>query len=216
MTSNKTAQNFYSIKPEHAGALSQFIARGDRDEHPDGEFDQAKRWYPKEACGPLCHGYRSPSRAFPFSALLHCRTAAHVAGLYTSDADAAGSIVAACRSKQAQQRDYAAIIQRFPPRRRSAAAAAMLAALPMPVSLSAALDGPSLYLCEAASAGKPSAANKSKIQAWIEGMLSTFTQAKCAADQWGRLARLHVKLGEFGARVGINYQCPPDLLAHAL
>ena len=204
------------MRPDQAGAIIQLIARADRLEHPAGKFDNASRWYPQEPCGPACHGYRSPSRAYPFSALLHCRTAAHVAGLHTANADKAAAIVEACRSKPVCQRDYPAIIQRFPPRRRSAAAAAMLAALPIPDSLESAMKGPALFFCELAAGGKPNAVSKGILREWINGMLAAFAQATCPPDQWGSLARLHVKLGELGGRVGIAYQCPPELLAYAL
>lgn len=60
-----------------------FIARRDRTAHPTGKFDNADRWYPSEAetCD-CCSAVRSPSRAHPFSYMVHCRTMKHVANLY--------------------------------------------------------------------------------------------------------------------------------------
>ena len=64
-------------------AARTFIARRDRTAHPAGKFDNAGRWYPSEAetCD-CCSSVRSPSRAHPFSYMVHCRTLKHVANLY--------------------------------------------------------------------------------------------------------------------------------------
>ncbi|MCB0043191.1 MAG: hypothetical protein KDD75_06265 [Caldilineaceae bacterium] len=64
-------------------AARTFIARRDRTAHPTGKFDNAGRWYPSEAetCD-CCSAVRSPSRAHPFSYMVHCRTLKHVANLY--------------------------------------------------------------------------------------------------------------------------------------
>ena len=64
-------------------AARTFIARRDRTAHPAGKFDNASRWYPseKETCD-CCSSVRSPSRAHPFSYMVHCRTIKHVASLY--------------------------------------------------------------------------------------------------------------------------------------
>ena len=64
-------------------AARTFIARRDRTAHPAGKFDGARRWYPSEAetCD-CCSSVRSPSRAHPFSYMVHCRTLKHVANLY--------------------------------------------------------------------------------------------------------------------------------------
>lgn len=70
-------------------ALDLYLARQDRRSHPDGTFDKKYRWYPstteKQAC---CLGVRSPSAAYPYSLMLHCRSVEHVAaltGVETSD-----------------------------------------------------------------------------------------------------------------------------------
>lgn len=67
-------------------AARVFIARRDRTAHPSGTFDKGGRWYPSEAeqCD-CCHAVRSPSRAHPYSYMVHCRTMAHVANLHGVD-----------------------------------------------------------------------------------------------------------------------------------
>ena len=59
-------------------AAQRYIDLRDRRADPEGTFDQSGRWYPAEplAC---CGSIRSPSRAWPWSYMLHCRTVAHVA-----------------------------------------------------------------------------------------------------------------------------------------
>jgi len=42
----KQKTNYFTMRPELAGAIIQFMARADRHEHPEGVFDSAKRWYP--------------------------------------------------------------------------------------------------------------------------------------------------------------------------
>lgn len=73
-------------------ALVCFKRRQGRTEHPEGEFDKAKRWYPHgvedctdDDCGS---DIRSPSRRFPYSLMVHCRTLRHVAWLYSVDESA--------------------------------------------------------------------------------------------------------------------------------
>lgn len=68
-------------------AAQEFIDRQDRLTHPDGKFDNAKRWWPSddEEC-TCCGGIRSPSRSWPYSLMIHCRTAQHVAALFDVDA----------------------------------------------------------------------------------------------------------------------------------
>jgi len=64
-------------------ALATYIARRDRQDHPDGKFDNAGRWYPsateRREC---CDEVRGPSRAYPYSFLKHCRSLRHCAKLY--------------------------------------------------------------------------------------------------------------------------------------
>jgi len=65
-------------------ALAEFEDRQIRKIHPDGKFDNAGRWYPSddEWC-PCCNSVRSPSRAYPYNYMVHCRTLGHVANLYS-------------------------------------------------------------------------------------------------------------------------------------
>lgn len=62
-----------------------FINRRDRDTHPDGHFDIARRWWPsfEEKCD-CCDYIRKPSRSWPYSYLVHCRSAAHVRNKVTT------------------------------------------------------------------------------------------------------------------------------------
>lgn len=53
-----------------------------RAQHPDGKFDNARRWYPTEdeEC-ECCKHIRRPSRAYPYSLMTHCRTKKHITNL---------------------------------------------------------------------------------------------------------------------------------------
>jgi len=64
-------------------AAREYEARRVRRSHPKGKTDNGGRWYPAESerC-PCCNRGRSPSRAWPWSLMTHCRTALHVANLY--------------------------------------------------------------------------------------------------------------------------------------
>lgn len=55
-----------------------FVARRDRRENPDGDFDTHGRWYPSDAedCGDF-RSVRSPSKAWPYSYMLRARTKEH-------------------------------------------------------------------------------------------------------------------------------------------
>lgn len=63
-------------------AAQVFILRRDRKANPEGWFDRAGRWYPSddESC-LCCCALRDPTRRWPYSLMLHCRTAKHVARL---------------------------------------------------------------------------------------------------------------------------------------
>lgn len=67
-------------------AAREYISRRDRVSHPDGKFDGKSRWYPSDAerCD-CCNSVRSPSRAYPFSYMVHCRTIGHIVNLYNVD-----------------------------------------------------------------------------------------------------------------------------------
>lgn len=63
-------------------AAQLFLARQQRQEHPDGKFDSAGRWNPsrEERC-KCCANIRTPSRRWPYSRMKHCRSLRHVANL---------------------------------------------------------------------------------------------------------------------------------------
>ncbi|MFA6015452.1 MAG: hypothetical protein WC742_10330 [Gallionellaceae bacterium] len=67
-------------------AVRCFISRQNRDAHPDGSSDRAKRWVPAahEKC-ECCTRIRTPSRSFPLSLLTHCCTIIHIANLFDVD-----------------------------------------------------------------------------------------------------------------------------------
>lgn len=68
-------------------AAYEYILRQNRYSHPDGKFDQGGRWYPsQDEEQPCCSSIRSPSRAFPYSLMQHCRSIGHIAALYGVDA----------------------------------------------------------------------------------------------------------------------------------
>lgn len=75
-------------------AIQEYYNRRDRKSHPKGKFDGTKRWYPDATEErPCCSHIRSPSRRFPFSYMLHCRTIEHVANLYDVDPKVLGKAV---------------------------------------------------------------------------------------------------------------------------
>jgi hypothetical protein len=57
--------------------------RNSRREHPEGSFDKAQRFYPsaREDADGDGTNVRSPSRAWPYSYMLRCRTRQHCAVL---------------------------------------------------------------------------------------------------------------------------------------
>ena len=63
-------------------AAEEYLARDERRRHPYGKWDRRGRWYPKgeERC-ECCESIRSPSSQYPYSMMVHCRTARHVAML---------------------------------------------------------------------------------------------------------------------------------------
>jgi len=86
-----------------AEAVRTYTARQDRTEHPDGSFDRKRRWYPSDnehrAC---CRLIRGPSASYPYSLMVHCRTAEHIASLYDVEAK---DIKAATRKARPQRRE---------------------------------------------------------------------------------------------------------------
>jgi len=67
-------------------AIDEFKALQSREKNPVGSFDSAGRWYPDESekC-EFCDSTRSPSRSYPYSLLLHCRTLKHICSKYELD-----------------------------------------------------------------------------------------------------------------------------------
>lgn len=62
-------------------AAQRYLRRRDRVEHPEGRTDNAGRWYPAESENFDASHYRSPSRSWPWSYMIACRTIAHCAML---------------------------------------------------------------------------------------------------------------------------------------
>ncbi|WP_333798549.1 hypothetical protein [Trichlorobacter lovleyi] len=91
MTTKKQIEIMQTEQPaeyqELIAAATDFNNRRDRISHPDGTFDSAGRWSPSysEECD-CCKNIRQPSRSYPFSLMIHCRTAEHVANLHGVDA----------------------------------------------------------------------------------------------------------------------------------
>lgn len=71
------------FEPKVIEAAKELIDRKNRNRHPAGKTDNGGRWYPddSERC-ECCAHIRTPSRAFPWSFMTHCRTSEHVANLY--------------------------------------------------------------------------------------------------------------------------------------
>lgn len=69
-------------------ALTTFALRQARIEHPEGSFDNAGRFYPSddEDCGVTSY-IRSPSRSWPNSYMLACRSLDHCERLVDADHD---------------------------------------------------------------------------------------------------------------------------------
>lgn len=74
------------FEPEIIDAAVEFLALRDRLTHPDGRFDKQGRFYldPDNQC-PHCAYVRSPSAKWPYSELIHGRTAKHVAARQSLD-----------------------------------------------------------------------------------------------------------------------------------
>jgi hypothetical protein len=63
-------------------AVECYIDRKNRNRHPDGSVDKTK-WYPSETeKQKCCESIRQPSRSYPWSLQVHCRTKMHVEHLY--------------------------------------------------------------------------------------------------------------------------------------
>lgn len=87
-------------------ATATYLARKDRTAHPTGEFDKRGRWYASatesQSC---CAGIRTPSAAYPYSEMIHCRTIEHVAALHGVEAAALRRAVRAARPPARPRRE---------------------------------------------------------------------------------------------------------------
>lgn len=77
MTTETVTPTTYQPSPAAQSILDRYDRLQSRDEHPDGRFDCAGRWYPTTSL-PCCDRIRSPRRAYPYSYMVHCRTLDHV------------------------------------------------------------------------------------------------------------------------------------------
>ena len=59
-------------------AAQRYLDLQDRRTHPTGDTDTGGRWHPAQPL-PCCGAIRTPSRAWPWSLMTHCRTLTHVA-----------------------------------------------------------------------------------------------------------------------------------------
>jgi hypothetical protein len=67
-------------------AHAEWNALQARTRHPAGSFDNHGRWYPastehRDCCGVI----RAPSRAYPYSYLVHCRSWDHVVNKHQAE-----------------------------------------------------------------------------------------------------------------------------------
>jgi len=69
-----------------AAAVHEYLDRQSGACKPEGKNDKAGRWYPSAAewC-PCCDDIRAPSRLWPSSLYVHCRSMKHIAELYGVD-----------------------------------------------------------------------------------------------------------------------------------
>jgi hypothetical protein len=81
----KLTKREHSAAANLAAATVEFIQLQNRESHPAGEFDSARRFQPAETF-ECCNGLRMPSRSFPFSLMIHARTASHVAEIFKTEA----------------------------------------------------------------------------------------------------------------------------------
>lgn len=65
-----------------AAAACHYLLRRERMDHPVGWFDTGGRRYPDDSEGLIWRHFRMPTRTYPYSYLLACRSAAHCARLH--------------------------------------------------------------------------------------------------------------------------------------
>jgi hypothetical protein len=59
-----------------------YVLRRDRDEHPTGHFDNARRWYASGRDKEVLAWCRQPSRAYPWSEMRSCCSLRHCCRYY--------------------------------------------------------------------------------------------------------------------------------------
>jgi hypothetical protein len=73
------------VKPIIIELAKEFVALKNRDMHPAGKFDKAKRFFLESKYS--CCNVRTPSRAYPFTEMIHGRTLLHVVTSHKSNSD---------------------------------------------------------------------------------------------------------------------------------
>lgn len=99
----KRSKSAHQRTARHAAALleravSVYLERQDRVSHPDGSFERDRRFFPSDAeWQPCCNSVSAPTKGFPFSLMVHCRSVGHVAALFGVDASAIRKAARAAR-----------------------------------------------------------------------------------------------------------------------
>lgn len=74
--------------------------------HPDGTFDKAGRWYPDDnEWSSCCDSIRSPSRSYPYSYMVHCRTLPHIMNKYGLSEEEKKEIKKAMNQKRKEEKE---------------------------------------------------------------------------------------------------------------
>jgi len=73
-------------------AAEAYLMRKLGAQYPKGRTDNGGRWYPEEML-ECCEHIRSPSRGYPWSYMVHCKSVDHVANEYGVDATELGQLV---------------------------------------------------------------------------------------------------------------------------
>lgn len=70
-----------------AAVEALYVARRDRQAHPEGKFDRQGRWYPSEEedADGYSAGLRTPSRSWLYSLMNGARTKKHITALALSN-----------------------------------------------------------------------------------------------------------------------------------
>lgn len=74
------------VKDKIMMAAVEYVSRSNRKKHPVGSFDSKGRFYiaNSERC-ECCHNIRSPSKSYPYSEMVHARSAIHVSSMFGVD-----------------------------------------------------------------------------------------------------------------------------------